>query len=172
VVSASWAVFTYNHLVRAQQTVDAQWAQVESVYQRRADLVPNLVAATQGYLVHERAIVEGVVQARAAYATLPPGAPDRVAAANQLQNAIGRLLAVIERYPELRSRDVVLQLMDELAGTENRIMVERRRYNAQVSTYNPLVLTFPGNLIAGVAGFRPRPYFQAEADAGAAPKVP
>ncbi len=172
VLALGWTVTTYNRLVRARQAVEAQWAQVESVYQRRADLVPNLVAATQGYLVHERVVLESLVQARAAYATASPGSPDRVAAANQLQNAIGRLLAVIERYPELRSREVVLQLMDELAGTEHRIMVERRRYNDQVSVYNQLVLSFPHNLVAGPAGFRPRLYFQAEANAATAPKAP
>ncbi len=169
VATGTWAIVTYNRLVLARQAVDAQWAQVESVYQRRADLVPNLVAATQGFLAHERQVFETLAQARQAYVSAPAGSPDRVDAANQLQTAIGRLLAVIERNPELRSHEVVLQLMDELAGTENRIAVERHRYNNRVRQYDQLVLGFPGSLIAGVARFKPRPFFQAEADAATAP---
>ncbi len=168
-VVGTWAVATYNRLVQTRQAVDAQWAQVESVYQRRADLVPNLVAATQGYLGHERLLFETLAQARQGYMNAPAGSPDRVEAANKLQQTIGSLLAIIERYPELKSRDVVLQLMDELAGTENRIVVERRRYNERVREYNQLVLGFPRSLIAGAAGFKLRPYFQAEADAASAP---
>jgi len=163
-----WTMVTYNRLTRVQQTVDAQWAQVESVYQRRADLIPNLVAATQGYLLHERALFENLARARELYAA-SLGSPQRVEAANQLQALAARLIAVIEQYPELRSREVVLGLMDELAGTENRIAVERRRYNERVRDYNRLVLVFPRSLAAGLFGFKPRPYFQAEADAATAP---
>lgn len=169
---AAWMIVAYNQLVRARQAVDAQWAQVESVYQRRADLIPNLVAATQGYLVQERFVIEELTKARAAYTAAAPGSPDRVTAANQLQGAISRLLGVVERYPDLRSSSVVLGLMDELAGTEHRIVVERRRYNEQVRGYNQLVLTFPRSLVARATGFRPRPYFQIEAEAATAPKVP
>jgi LemA protein len=168
---AFWGVVTYNRLVRALQDVDAQWAQVESVYQRRADLVPNLVAATQGFLVQERDVIASVVAARASYAGAPPRSPKRVEAANRLDAALGRLLAVIERYPELRSREVVLQLMDELAGTENRIAVERRRYNERVRRYNTIALRFPHVLVARLAGFPPRPYFSAAEDASRAPTV-
>lgn len=163
---------TYNQLVRSRQAVDAQWAQVESVYQRRADLVPNLVAATQGYLLQERVVINELTKARTAYVGAAPGSPDRVTAANQLQGAIGRLLAIVERYPELRSSKVVLGLMDELAGTEHRIAVERRRYNDQVRGYNQLVLSFPHSVIARATGFSPRSYFQAASDAATAPKVP
>jgi LemA protein len=168
---AFWGVVTYNRLVRALQDVDAQWAQVESVYQRRADLVPNLVAATQGFLVQERDVIASVVAARASYAGAPPRSPKRVEAANRLDAALGRLLAVIERYPELRSREVVLQLMDELTGTENRIAVERRRYNERVRRYNTIALRFPHALVARLAGFPPRPYFSAAEDASRAPTV-
>lgn len=171
VAVAFWGVVTYNRLVRALQDVDAQWAQVESVYQRRADLVPNLVAATQGFLVQERDVIASVVAARASYAGAPPRSPERVEAANRLDAALGRLLAVIERYPELRSREVVLQLMDELAGTENRIAVERRRYNERVRRYNTIALRFPHVLVARLAGFPPRPYFSAAEDASRAPTV-
>ena len=171
-VVGGWSVASYNRIVPAQQAVDAQWAQVESVYQRRADLVPNLVSVTQAYLVQEREVLQSVLRARESYAQASPRSPDRVEAADRLDQAIGRVLAVIERYPELRSRDVVLQLMDELAGTENRIAVERRRYNERVRQYNGLVLGFPRTLIARAAGFGPRPYFRADLDAATAPKVP
>lgn len=164
----AWTATTYNRMTRAQQAVDAQWAQVESVYQRRADLIPNLVAATQGYLAHERALFESLARARELYAA-SSGSPQRVEAANQLQKLTARLIAVIEQYPELRSREVVLSLMDELAGTENRIAVERRRYNERVRDYNQLILGVPRRLVAGPFGFKPRPYFQAEADAATAP---
>ena len=164
----AWTATTYNRMTRAQQAVDAQWAQVESVYQRRADLIPNLVAATQGYLAHERALFESLARARELYAA-SSGSPQRVEAANQLQELTARLIAVVEQYPELRSREVVLSLMDELAGTENRIAVERRRYNERVRDYNQLVLGVPRSLVAGPFGFKPRPYFQAEADAAPAP---
>ncbi len=172
VLAAGWTISTYNQLVHGRQAVDAHWAQVESVYQRRADLIPNLVAATQGFLSQERLVYDELAKARAAYAGASPTSPDRVEAANQLQGAVGRLLAIIERYPELRSREVVLGLMDELAGTELRIAVERRRYNEQVRIYNQLVLSFPHNLIAAATGFTPRPYFQAERDAASSPKTP
>lgn len=168
-VSAVWTAATYNQLTRAQQAVDAQWAQVESVYQRRADLVPNLVSVTQGYLTHERALFEALAQARQLYLTAPPGTPQRVDAATELQRGLVRLLGIVERYPDLRSQAVVLGLMDELAGTENRIAVERRRYNERTREYNQLVLTLPRSVIAGRFGFKPRPYFQAEADAATAP---
>ncbi len=164
----AWTATTYNRMTQAQQAVDAQWAQVESVYQRRADLIPNLVAATQGYLAHERALFESLARARELYAA-SSGSPQRVEAANQLQELTARLIAVVEQYPELRSREVVLSLMDELAGTENRIAVERRRYNERVRDYNQLVLGVPRSLVAGPFGFKPRPYFQAEADAAPAP---
>jgi len=164
----AWTATTYNRMTRAQQGVDAQWAQVESVYQRRADLIPNLVAATQGYLAHERALFESLARAREFYAA-SSGSARRVEAANQLQELTARLIAVVEQYPELRSREVVLSLMDELAGTENRIAVERRRYNERVRDYNQLVLGVPRSLVARPFGFKPRPYFQAEADAATAP---
>ena len=172
VLLGAWTTATYNQLVRGQQAVDAQWAQVESVYQRRADLIPNLVAVAQGYLVHERTLFAEIAKAREQYATAAPGSPQRVNAATDLQRGTVRLIALIEQYPQLRSQEVVLGLMDELAGTENRIAVERRRYNERVADYNRLVLSFPRSLIARRFGFTPRPYFQAEADAAKAPRVP
>lgn len=172
VLLGGWMAATYNQLVRGQQTVDAQWAQVESVYQRRADLIPNLVAVTQGYLVHERTLFAELAKARAQYVAAAPGSPQRVNAASDLQRGTVRLIALIEQYPQLRSQEVVLGLIDELAGTENRIAVERRRYNERVADYNRLVLSFPRSLVARLLGFAPRPYFQAEADAATAPRLP
>jgi LemA protein len=167
-----WTASTYNRLVRGQQTVDAQWAQVESVYQRRADLIPNLVAVTQSYLTHERTLFAELAKAREQYVSAAPGSPQRVNAATGLQRGTVRLIGLIEQYPQLRSQEVVLGLMDELAGTENRIAVERRRYNERVGDYNRLVLSFPRSIVARLFGFAPRPYFQAEADAATAPRVP
>lgn len=167
-----WTASTYNRLVRGQQTVDAQWAQVESVYQRRADLIPNLVAVTQGYLTHERTLFAELAKAREQYVSAAPGSPQRVNAATDLQRGTVRLIGLIEQYPQLRSQEVVLGLMDELAGTENRIAVERRRYNERVADYNRLALSFPRSIVARLFGFAPRPYFQAEADAATAPRVP
>jgi len=172
VLLGGWTASTYNRLVRGQQTVDAQWAQVESVYQRRADLIPNLIAVTQGYLTHERTLFAELAKAREQYVSAAPGSPQRVNAATDLQRGTVRLIGLIEQYPQLRSQEVVLGLMDELAGTENRIAVERRRYNERVGDYNRLVLSFPRSIVARLFGFAPRPYFQAEADAATAPRVP
>lgn len=169
--AAGWAVVTYNQLVRAQFSVDAQWAQVEVQYQRRVDLVPRLVAAVQGALVQERTVLEAVVRARAAYLAAPAGSESRVRAAGDLQRSLGRLVAVVEASPALRSAETVAGLMDELAGTENRISVERRRYNERVQAYNTLVLQFPRSLMARAWRFQPRPYFEAGPGAPAPPPV-
>ena len=171
VVLAGWSILTYNRLVAARLAVDAQWAQVEAQYQRRVDLIPNLTAAVQGILAQERTVFRDLAGARTSYLSAPPGSAERVRAANQLERSLGQLIAVVEAYPQLRSADVVARLMDELAGTENRIAVERRRYNERVRSYNTLVQEFPGSLIASSAGFAPRPYFGATAPAGAPPPV-
>ncbi len=166
-----WSVLTYNRLVQARLAVDAQWAQVETQYQRRIDLVPNLTAAVQGILAQERTVFRDLATARTAYLSAPPGSPDRVRAANELEQSLGRLLAVVEAYPQLRSADVIARLIDELAGTENRIAVERRRYNERVRIYDTLILQFPGSLVASAGHFVPRPYFTAVPQAGAPPAV-
>lgn len=170
-VVATWSALTYNALVRSRLAVDAQWAQVEAQYQRRVDLIPNLVAAVKGVLGQERAVFQELALARTAYLSSPSGSPQRVAAANGVERSVGRLLAVVEAYPQLRSADTVARLMDELAGTENRIAVERRRYNERVRAYDTLVQQFPSALIAASAHFQPRPYFTAAASAGKAPDV-
>jgi len=171
VVVAGWSVLTYNHLVQTRLAVDAQWAQVEAQYQRRVDLIPNLVAAVKGFLGQERTVFQELALARTAYLSVPPGSPERVRAANDLERPLGRLLGVVEAYPQLRSADVVARLMDELVGTENRIAVERRRYNERVRAYDTLVQQFPGSLIAAAGHFEPRPYFNAATSAGGAPPV-
>jgi LemA protein len=171
VVVAAWSVLTYNSLVQSRLAVDAQWAQVEAQYQRRVDLIPNLVAAVKGVLGQERAVFQELVLARTAYLSAPPGSPQRVGAANDVERSVGRLLGVVEAYPQLRSVDTVARLMDELAGTENRIAVERRRYNERVRVYDTQVQQFPSALIAASGHFQPRPYFTAAASAGGAPEV-
>ncbi len=160
----------YNSLVTANEQIDGAWAQVENVLQRRADLIPNLVETVQGFATQEREVFTQVSEARSrlAGATTPAAA----AAANAgLTAGLGRLLAIAENYPELRSNENFLRLQDELAGSENRIAVERRRYNDTVRDYNTTVRRFPTNMIAGTFGFSPREYFEADAEAAEVPEV-
>jgi len=166
-----WAAGTYNTLVQARVAVDTQWSQVEVQYQRRVDLVPSLVAALRGYLIQERTVLEAVARAREAYLAAPAGSAARVHAAGALEQGLGRLVGVVEASPALRSNETVAELMDELAGTENRIAVERRRYNDRVLAYNTRVLTLPSSLIARAGGFQPREYFEAASGASTAPSV-
>ncbi len=170
-VIAAWSGVTYNRLVQDRLAVDAQWAQVEVQYQRRVDLVPELVAALRGALAQERTVLEALANARAAYLAAPSGSPQRVYAASTLQRSFGRLVAVVEASPTLRSAETVARLMDELSGTENRIAVERRRYNERVQAYNTLAMQFPASLVARMAGFSPRPYFVAAPLAAAPPST-
>jgi LemA protein len=165
---AGWWIATYNELVQARTAVDTQWGQVEAQYQRRVDLMPALVAAASGALAQERQVLGAIAAARTAYLAAPPGSPARVAAASQLEAPVGRLIAIVEASPVLRSRAAIAALMDELAGTENRIAVERRRYNDRVRAYNTLVQQVPSALVARAGGFSPRPYFEA-ASAAAVP---
>ncbi len=161
---------TYNGLVERDQAIDAQWAQVEVQYQRRFDLIPNLVEATKGIMEQERAVFGMVAEARTRYAGART--PDeQAAAASELEGALARLLVVIENYPELRSQANVTQLMDELAGTENRISVERRRYNEQVLDYNTMVRRFPSSLVASAFNFDQRTYFRSATGADVPPQV-
>jgi len=165
-----WFVGIYNSMVQRNLAVDQQWGQVEAQYQRRYDLIPNLVAATKGYLKQELTIFQMITDARTKYAGA--ATPDeKVAAANELETALGRLLAIIEDNPEIKSNQVVSDLMFELAGTENRISVERMRYNEKVGIYNTTVKTFPGRLLAGMFGFTERPFFEAQEGAETTPEV-
>jgi len=164
-----WVIVIYNQLVQARTAVDTQWAQVEIQYQRRVDLVPALVPAAAGALAQERQVIVAIAAARTAYLTAPPGSPSRVRAASSLDAGVGRLIAVVEASPQLRSRETVMALMDELAGTENRIAVERRRYNDRVLVYDTLVRQVPSAFVAAAAGFAPRPYFGSAPGAAAPP---
>jgi LemA protein len=172
----------YNGLVGAREAVDSQWSQVENVYQRRADLIPNLVASVKGAASYEQTTLTQVVEARSRVGqvtTQAPGAilndPQKFAqfqqAQDQLSSALSRLLVVVERYPDLKAVQGFQALMTELEGTENRIAVERRRFNEVAQAYNTRIKTFPAVLLAGAMGFQPRPYFQSQPGAETAPKV-
>jgi LemA protein len=169
--AGAWWSVTYNRLVQARLAVDAQWAQVETQYQRRIDLVPQLTAAVRAALGQEQAVFGELARARQAYLLAPPGSPDRVRAAAQVERPLAGLIAVIEAYPNLRSAESVARLMDELSGTENRIAVERRRYNERVQVYDTLVQQFPASLVASAGHFALRPYFTAAPPAAAPPAV-
>jgi LemA protein len=161
----------YNQLVTLNETVETSWAQVENVLQRRNDLIPNLVETVKGIAAQEQKVFIDVAEARAKVggaATIP----DKIAANNQLTAALGRLLLVVERYPEIKSDRNFLALQDELAGTENRIAVERKRYNDSVRSYNVFVRRFPNNFLASIFGYaRENIYFKAEEGAKEAPEV-
>jgi LemA protein len=160
----------YNGLVTKSQAVDAQWAQVETQLQRRYDLIPNLVNSVKGIMKQEQTIFDDIAQARTKYGGATT-VDAKAAAAGQVESALGRLLAVVENYPELKSSQNVTTLMDELAGTENRISVERRRYNDLVRDYNTQIKTFPTNMLAGMFGFGEKQYFQSVTGANQPPKV-
>ena len=174
-----WVKGTYNGLVTKQEGVESAWSQVENVYQRRADLVPNLVATVKGYAAHEQETLEGVVSARAkaTQMTIDPTKLDEAQmkkfqeAQGELGNAIGRLLMVTENYPELKANENFLQLQAQLEGTENRITVERQKFNETAKGYNTEVRKFPANIIAGMFGFERKPYFEAKEGADVAPMV-
>jgi LemA protein len=160
----------YNTLVNRSEGVEGAWSQVENVLQRRADLVPNLVETVKGYAAHEREIFTDVANARSRL--LAARAPAEVEAADgQLQSALGRLLAIAERYPDLKANHNFIRLQDELAGTENRIAVERMRYNDAVRDYNTRIRRFPTNLVASVTGFDRHDYFEADPGSRRAPRV-
>jgi LemA protein len=161
---------SYNKFITQEQAIKAQWAQVENQLQRRNDLIPNLVETTKGFAQHEEAVYKDIADARSRL--LAAKSPEEtIAAANQQTSALGRLLAVVENYPQLKSNEQFNRLMDELAGTENRIAVERMRYNEAVQAYNTKRGQFPSNLTAKMFGFKEYPFFQAPADAKQVPKV-
>lgn len=161
---------SYNSLVSMDESVNQQWANVESKLQRRFDLIPNLVESVKGAMAQEKEVFTAIADARAKMAGAKT-MDEKVEASNQLEGALGRLLVVTENYPELKSNQNVTALMDELAGTENRISVERDRYNEVVSKYNASIRRFPKNIFAGMFGFKERPYFKATEGAENAPKV-
>ncbi|HZR56141.1 MAG TPA: LemA family protein [Terriglobales bacterium] len=160
-----------NTLVQKNEAVKAAWSQVDIVLQRRADLIPNLVQTVKGYAQQEQTVFGDIAKARSAL--LSAGTPQQKIAANgQLDNALGRLLVVVENYPQLKSNENFLRLQDELSGTENRIAVERKRYNDTLQDYNTYVQSFPNNIYAGWAGFKPNEaYFTASEGSREVPKV-
>lgn len=171
IVPGCIGIGSYNRLVQTQEHVDETWAQVENVLQRRYDLIPNLVNTVKGYAAHEQELFEEVTRLRSQWGAAGSQA-QKVQAATALEGALGRLMVVVERYPDLKANQNFLALQDELAGTENRIATERRRYNQAVRGYNVVVRRFPSNIIAGMAGFeKSDAYFEAAAGAEQVPAV-
>ncbi|MGD9569016.1 MAG: LemA family protein [Sedimentibacter sp.] len=161
---------SYNSLVALDEDVNTQWANVESKLQRRYDLIPNLVESVKGAMAQEKEVFTAIADARAKLAGAG-STSEKVEASNELEGALSRLLVVVENYPELKSNQNVTGLMDELAGTENRISTERDRYNEVVRNYNATIRSFPKNILAGMFGFEQRPYFEATPGAETAPEV-
>lgn len=175
-------VSTYNGLVGSQQAVESQWAQVQNVYQRRADLIPNLVASVKGAANFEQSTLTQVIEARSRVGQLSPQAsadilndPAKFAryqqAQDSLSSALSRLMVVVEQYPQLQAVQAFRDLMTQLEGTENRVAVERRTFNQVAQDYNTRIRRFPAALFASMMGFQPKPYFQAAPGAETAPKV-
>ena len=171
VVIAGMYISSRNEMVRKNETVKSDWAQVDVVLQRRADLIPNLVETVKGFASQEQTVFHDIASARSALMGAQTPA-DKIAANGQLDGALGRLLLIVENYPQLKSNENFLRLQDELAGTENRIAVERKRYNDAVQDYNTYIGLFPNNIFARWAGFqRNNAYFAAPEASRAAPKV-
>ena len=174
-----WVKNSYNGLVQDQESVETAWAQVENVYQRRADLIPNLVETVKGYAKHEQETLEGVIEARANATKVTIDPTNMTAedlkkyqeAQGDVTNALSRLIAVSESYPDLKANQNFLELQNQLEGTENRITVERNKFNEVAREYNTKRRTFPTNIIAGIFNFGEKPYFQAQEGADKAPKV-
>ena len=176
---AFWLVGKYNAMVSADENVKTAWAQVENQYQRRSDLIPNLVATVKGYAAHESQVLESVVAARAKATqvvfdpskTSPEDLAAFQAAQGELSQALGRLLAVTENYPDLKANQNFLELQAQLEGTENRITVARNAFNESAKEYNKLIRMFPNNIVASCFGFEQKAYFEAESGAEKAPIV-
>lgn len=174
-----WVKNLYNGIVTAEEDTESAWAQVENVYQRRADLIPNLVATVKGYAAHESETLEGVIaaRARATQITVDPSdlSPEAIARFNdaqgELSKALGRLMLIRESYPELKANQNFLELQAQLEGTENRISTERMKFNDIVKKYNKLVRQFPNNILASLFDFEKKGYFEAQSGAENAPKV-
>ncbi len=161
---------TYNSLVAMDESVKGAWAQVENQLQRRYDLIPNLVETVKGYAAHEKEVFVKVTEARSKVAGAG-NINDKIQANNELSSALSRLLVVIERYPELKANANFIRLQDELSGTENRISVERRRFNETVKAYNTRIRSFPTNIVAGMFGFEKATFFEVPQERQEAPKV-
>ena len=174
-----WGVSGYNGIVEMDENVNNQWANVEAQYQRRTDLIPNLVNTVKGYAAHEKSTLEAVMQARsqATQVKIDPAncTPEQLAAYQKAQGdvttALGKLLAITENYPQLKANENFMELQSQLEGTENRVTVARRDFNAAAKEYNTVIRKFPKNIIASMGGFEKHNYFEAEAGAEKAPKV-
>lgn len=173
VLVAIWFVGTKNNLVTLKENVEMQQAQVETALQRRSDLIPNLVNTVKGYANHEEAVFTEIAEARSKLAgSIESGDLESINEANTaLDSALGRLLAISENYPDLKASEQFIALQDELAGTENRISVARQYYNESVRTYNTTVQKFPSSIVAGMSGYYPLPYFEADESAKEVPVV-
>lgn len=175
----SWVKGSYNTMVSQDEGVKTAWSQVENQYQRRLDLIPNLVNTVKGYAAHEKETLEGVISARAeaTKTTIDPSNLNEEslkkfqAAQGELSSALSRLMVVMERYPDLKANQNFSELQAQLEGTENRITVERKRFNEVAQAYNTYIRSFPNNILAGMFGFFPKAYFTAETGAEKAPKV-
>lgn len=174
-----WGIVAYNSLVTTEEKVSSTWADVETQYQRRSDLILNLVKTVKGYATHEQSTLEGVVAARAQATQVKVDpenlTPEAIAkyqkAQGEIGSALGRLLAITENYPELKANQNFLELQAQLEGTENRISVARKNFNDVAKEYNTTIRRFPKSIIAGLFGFEKRPYFEAQEGAEVAPKV-
>lgn len=165
-----WFIGSYNGLVKLDTTTEQTWADVETQYQRRVDLIPNLVETVKGYASHEEDVFTEVTRQRSAWANAK-SPTEQIAAAQGMESAISRLLLVSENYPQLKANENFLSLQDELAGTENRVSVARTRYNEAAANYNAKIRTFPTAIVAGMFDFEKRDFFEAHAGAENAPKV-
>lgn len=170
VILGIYSVSTYNGLVGLNISADTEWKQVETQYQRRFDLIPNLVESVKGSMKQEQAIFTAIADARTRYAGAKT-VDERAVAAGQVESALSRLLVISENYPNLKSSDTVQSLMSQLEGTENRISVQRMRYNEIVKSYNLKVSRFPSSIIASMFGFDTREYFEAESGSEKAPEI-
>lgn len=178
-IIAIWAISSYNSMISKRETVSSQWSNVENQYQRRMDLIPNLVNTVKGYAQHEQETLTGVIEARAKatqtkinFDNLDANSIQKFnAAQGEISSALSRLMAISERYPDLKANQNFLELQAQLEGTENRISVERRKFNETTKSYNAYILKFPKNIIAGMFNFEKKPYFEALKGAEKAPKV-
>ena len=179
VVIILWAISGYNGMVSMDESVQGKWADVETQYQRRADLIPNLVSTVKGYAAHESETLESVVKARSEASSVKVDpeniTPEKLAeyqkAQSGVSSALGRLMVIVEKYPDLKANQNFLELQSQLEGTENRINVARRDFNEAAKQYNTSIRSFPKNIIAGMFGFEKKAYFEAEKGAEQAPKV-
>lgn len=179
IVAVMCGVSIYNKIVTMEQTVEAQWSNVETQYQRRADLIPNLVNTVKGYAAHESETLEGVVKARAEATSItvdaskmtPEAFQEYVDAQSKVTSALGKLIAVAEAYPDLKANENFKELQSQLEGTENRIAVSRKEYNEAVKEFNQYIVKFPKNIVASMFGFQKKSFFEAQKGAEEAPKV-